>query len=94
MTDIAEAARQIETLAARHRDLPGRLAERQSQASPVQDPGFDEIISAFPAWASLGSAWKVLSKAAILQPPRPEIPPSPRILELAADRDRDAEAGG
>ena len=29
---------------------------------------------------------------AILQPPKPEIQPSPRILERAADRDLDREA--
>jgi len=37
-------------------------------------------------------AWTGPGKAAILQPPKPEIPPSPRILQHAMDHDADWEA--
>jgi hypothetical protein len=40
---------------------------------------------AFPAWTGP-------HPDAILQPPKPEIQPLPRILEHAADRDPDMEA--
>jgi hypothetical protein len=40
---------------------------------------------AFPAWASP-------RREPILQPPKPEIPASPRILERAMERDADWEA--
>jgi hypothetical protein len=40
---------------------------------------------AFPAWTGP-------RREPILQPPKPEIPPSPRILERVMDRDADWEA--
>jgi hypothetical protein len=34
----------------------------------------------------------ILDREPILQPPKPEIPPSPRILQRVMDRDADREA--
>ena len=60
-------------------------AGRQSQMIPSEDPDYGDLGPAFPAWTSPG--WEP-----ILQPPKPEIPPSSRILERAMDRDTDWEA--
>jgi hypothetical protein len=49
---------------------------------PSEDPDFEDLGHAFPAWNPPG-------KDAILQPPKPEITPSEKILELA----REPEAG-
>ena len=39
-------------------------------------------------------AMKAPGQDAILQPPKPEITPSTRVLQLAAERDIEPEAGG
>ena len=75
----------IKDLAAAHRTFAARLADRQSQRIPAEDPDYGDLGPAFPAWTGPG-------KDAILQPPKPEIPPSPYILQRAADRDADREA--
>ena len=75
----------ISDLAAGHRIFVGRLADRQSQMVPSDDPDYADLGPAFPAWTSP-------RREPILQPPLPEIPPSPRILERAIDRDADWEA--
>ena len=75
----------INDLAAGHRTFAGKLADRQSQAIPSEDPDYGDLGPAFPAWTSP-------RREPILQPPKPEIPPSPRILERAMDRDADWEA--
>ena len=81
----AEIGQWIEDLAAAHRTFAGTLAERQSLALPSEDPGYGDLGQAFPPWP--GPA-----KDAILQPPKPEITPSPQVLQRAADRDADPEA--
>ena len=75
----------INDLAAGHRTFAGQLADRQSQTVPSEDPDYGDLGPAFPAWTSP-------RREPILQPPKPEIPPSPRILERAIDRDADWEA--
>ena len=62
-------------------------ARDQSQMIPSEDPDYGDLGQAFPSWT--GS-----SKGAILQPPKPQIRPSARVLERVADRDADIEAGG
>ena len=52
---------------------------------PSEDPDYGDLGQAFPPWP--GPA-----RDAILQPPKPEIRPSPQVLERAADRDADWEA--
>ena len=75
----------ITDLTAGHRTFAGQLADRQSQTIPSEDPDYGDLGPAFPAWTSP-------RREPILQPPMPEIPPSPRILERAIDRDADWEA--
>jgi len=63
----------------------GRLADRQSQMIPAEDPDYGYLGQAFPLWPAP-------ARQAILQPPRPEIQPSERILERVLERDLDIEA--
>jgi hypothetical protein len=83
--DLAETARRIEELAARHRELTARMAERQSTPVPAQEPVPAGASPAFP----LETARR---RTAILQPPKPEIPASPWIMERLAGRDLNHEA--
>jgi len=80
-----EIGQWISDLAAGHRIFAGQLADRRSQAVPSKDPGYADLGPAFPARTSP-------RREPILQPPMPEIPPSPRILERAMDRDAGWEA--
>ena len=83
--EIKEMGQWIKDLAAERRAFADTLAERQSMMIPADDPGYGDLGQAFPAWASFGPD-------AILQPPKPQIPPSARILQRVADRDADIEA--
>ena len=69
-------------LAARHRELSDKLARRQSQI-----PDLTTAESVFPSWPQP-------SRGAILQPPKPEIPPAWQFREMTAEYDLDWEAGG
>ena len=75
----------IKDLAAGHRTFAGKLADRQSQMIPSEDPDYGSLGPAFPAWSRP-------RREPILQPPKPEIPPSPHILERMMDRDAEWEA--
>ena len=77
--NMDEAAQCIRELADQHSDFAVRLADRPSVMAPAVDPDFEATELAFPAWAAPG-------RDAILQPP------SERVLELAADRDRAMKA--
>ena len=83
-TVLAETSRQVEEAAKRHRDLAAGLTD--SHRLTIQAEGRVHDIS--PA-CPLASAQR---RAAILQPPKPEIPPSSWVLERVADRDLDREA--
>ena len=75
----------MKDLAAAHRTFAERLANLQSLTIPSQHPDYGDLGQAFlpgPRQA----------RDAILQPPKPEIRPSPYLLERAADRDADWEA--
>ena len=82
---IPEMGQWIKDLAATHHTFADELAERQSLTVPSEDPDYGDLGQAFPPWP--GPA-----RDAILQPPKPEIRPSPRVLQRAADRDADPEA--
>ena len=84
--DIPEAGPWIKDLTAGRRTFADRLADRQSQAIPSEDPEYGNLGQAFPPWTRS-------STGAILQPPKPEIRPSARVLERVLDRDADIEAG-
>ena len=81
----AEMSQWIKDLAVGHRTFADRLADRQNIKIPAEDPDYGDLGQAFPSWTGPG-------KDAILQPPKPEIPPSPLVLERPADRDADREA--
>ena len=81
----AEMGQWIKDLAAGRRTFADRLADRQSVKIPSEDPDYGDLGQAF-------SAWSRPSRVAILQPPKPEMTPSPRILQRAMDRDVDWEA--
>ena len=72
----------LQELRAQHREFASKLAGRAHQLdSTVADRGWT-----YPLLRRRHSG-------AILQPPPPEIPPSPLILDRAAELDRDWEAG-
>jgi hypothetical protein len=79
-----EMGQWIKDLAAEHYTFADRLAERHSMTIPSEDPDYADLGQAFPPWTGRG-------KDAILQPPKPEIRPSARVLERAADRGWDVE---
>ena len=64
-----------------------KIAERQSRMEPHEDPDYEDLGPAFPAWSGA-------VRDAILQPPKPQIQPSVRILERVTGRDPDMEATG
>jgi conjugative relaxase-like TrwC/TraI family protein len=80
-----EAGQWTRELAAQHREFVGKLAERQSPMIPAEDPDFQALSPALSGWPQPG-------RDAILQPPKPQIRPSERILERSADRDLHLEA--
>jgi hypothetical protein len=80
-----EMGQWIKNLAARHSTFAATLAERQSLRVPSEQPEYGDLGQAFPDWPAA-------ARAAILQPPMPEIPPSPEILQRVMDRDADWEA--
>ena len=80
-----EIGQWISDLVAGHRTFADRLADRQSQMIPSGNPDYGDLGLAFPAWTGR-------AREPILQPPKPEIPPSPQILERVIDRDADWEA--
>jgi hypothetical protein len=85
--DPAATARLIDDLAARHREFSAKLADRESIMIPAEDRDYEDLAPAFPAWTPA-------ERDAILQPPKPQITPSARILERVAERDPDREPGG
>ena len=83
--ETREMGQWIKDLAAEHQVFTDKLAERERMTIPSGDPDHANLGQAFPATPGRG-------KDAILQPPKPQIRPSARVLERATDRDRDAEA--
>jgi hypothetical protein len=83
---IPQMGQWIKDLAAGHRAFAGTLAERQSLTVPSEDPDYGDLGQAFPPWPRAASG-------AILRPPKPEMPPSTRILERVMDYDAYMEAG-
>jgi hypothetical protein len=78
--EISVMSAWVKELAAQRKVFAERLADRKSVRVPAEDPDFEDIGRAWPSW-SAGD------KDAILQPPKPMIKPSPRVLERAGDRE-------
>jgi len=61
------------------------FADRQSVTIPHEDPDYEDIGPAFPAWTGP-------DRDAILQPPKPENRPAARVLERVRAGEREAES--
>jgi hypothetical protein len=85
--DIGQMARWIQDLAAQRKAFREKLEERKGLMIPSEDPSRGDLGEAFPDQAAA-------SREAILQPPKPQIRPSAKILEAARQRDVSHEAAG
>lgn len=70
----------VRDLAEARTALSEKLAARHSVMEPGEDPDYEDVGPAFPSW-------QPEDRDAVLQPPKPPIPPSGRLAE------REAEAG-
>jgi hypothetical protein len=83
--DIRRTGELIAQHAAQRREFARLFAERNGPPHPADSPHHADPGAAFPAWSSE-------VKDAILQPPKPRIEPSARILERVTGRDVDLAA--
>jgi TrwC relaxase/AAA domain len=81
---LAESADRIRDLAD-HDAFRAKLDERQPLVAPNEDLNCEGLGEAL-------STWRASRRDPVLQPPRPQITPSARILQLAAERDAEPEA--
>jgi hypothetical protein len=84
-TKTADMAEWIRDLTAWHETFQERIEQRQGLLTPNEGPDWADLGETFPSWKALG-------RDAILQPPKPQITPSTKILRLAAERDTECEA--
>jgi hypothetical protein len=82
---IGEMAAWIRDLAARRQAFGEKFEERQGLMVPNEDPDWGDLGEAFPVWQASG-------RDAILQPPKQQIMPATKILQLAQERDTEFEA--
>jgi hypothetical protein len=82
---IGEMAQWVTDLAAQRQAFHHKIEERQALKVPSEDPDYEDLGHAFPAW-------NPPDKDAILQPPKPEIQPATKILELAREPETGREA--
>ena len=82
---IGQMAAWVSDLAAQRQAFRDKLEERRALRVPSEDPDFEDLGAAFPAW-------NPPEKDAILQPPKPEIPPAAKILEFAREQEAGWEA--
>ena len=83
--EIGEMAAWVRGLAAQRRAFREKIEERQGLMVPSEDPDWGDLGEAFPAW-------RAPSRDAILQPPKPQIIPAAKILQLVQERDAEPEA--
>ena len=84
---LPETATRIRDLAAQHHASREKPSQQQHRMTPREDPDWAVLGDTLPSW------WAPCPDA-ILRPPKPEITPSAKILQLAADHDIQPEAGG
>ena len=82
---IGEIAAWIRDLAVQRQVFREKIEERQGLMVPSEDPDWGDLGEAFPAWQAPG-------RDAILQPPKPQITPAAKILQLAHEHDTEPEA--
>jgi conjugative relaxase-like TrwC/TraI family protein len=85
--DIGQMAQWIRDLAAQRKAFREKFEERKGLMIPSEDPSREDLGEAFPDQAAPG-------REAILQPPKPQIRPSAKILEAVQQRDAAPEAAG
>jgi len=73
-----ETAAWIRDLAIQREAFRAEIDEHRGLMAPGQDPVRGDLGETLPAW-------RASDRDAILQPPKPEITPSARILQLAAE---------
>jgi hypothetical protein len=83
---ISEIAAWVRDLTMQRQLFREKFEERQGLMVPSEDPDCGDLGGAFPAW-------RVPSRDAILQPPKPQIMPAAKILQLAQEYDTEPEAG-
>jgi hypothetical protein len=82
---IGELVAWIHDLAAQREAFHEQIEERQGLMLTSEDSEWEQLGEAFPAR-------QAPNRDAILQPPKPEITPSAKILQLAVERDTEPEA--
>jgi hypothetical protein len=82
---ISEMAAWVRDLGAQRQAFAEKLDERHALKVPSEDPDWEDLGHAFPAWTPT-------EREAILQPPKPEITPSAKILEMAQQPEAGWEA--
>jgi hypothetical protein len=82
---IGQMTQWVTDLAAQRQAFLEKLQERQMLQVPSEDPDWEDLGPAFPAW-------NPPERDAILQPPKPELTPSAKILQLARQQEADREA--
>jgi hypothetical protein len=83
--NLTKTATWIRDQAAQHQAFRAEMDERPHPIVPGEDPVPGNLGSAFPGWQASG-------QDAIFQPPKPELIPPARILQLAAEHDIEPEA--
>jgi hypothetical protein len=83
--NIGETAEWIKNLTAQRQAFRDQIEERQTLTVPSEDPDWEDLGRAFPSN-------RTPERDAILQPPKPSITPSAKVLELARERDASLEA--
>ena len=83
--NIGEVAEWIKDLAAQRQAFREKIEERQALTVPSEDPDWEDLGQAFPSPSTP-------ERDAILQPPKPTITPSAKILEPARERNAALEA--
>ena len=83
--ELTEPANWIRGLTAQRQELQTRINERQRLMAPGGDPDRGGLAGALPSWWA--PRWD-----ALLQPPKPQIIPSAKLLQLAAEHDIEPEA--
>ena len=81
---LTERVTRIRDLAAQRQASHAEMDEHPGRIVPGEDPAWGELGDAFPGSRASGPN-------AILQPPRPEIIPSARLLQLAAEHDTEPD---
>jgi hypothetical protein len=81
---LTEMALGIGDQAAQHQAFRAEMNEHRQLLMPGDDPAWGDLGNAFPDWPAS-------DQDAILKPPKPEIIPAARILQLAAEHDTEPD---